>query len=215
MFLEKQKIIHLHIPKTGGTSIEHYFIDKYNLPLNHDFSKSIDVNKKTYLLAGPNKNDSILHSYHHMTLREIMKCKNINIKKLKLYKIICVVRNPYERLISDLCYLKLLNEENKNDLLNIINNYLNNKKTSYDNHRIPQYKYLEIDDFIYQGDNLNIIKFENLNFEMKLLGFQDFNIHANKSIYADYNFSNLLTSEIKNIIYNYYKKDFELFGYMN
>ncbi len=76
MFLEKEKIIHLHVPKTGGSSIEHYLIDKYNLPLNHDFSKSTDVDKKTYLLAGPNENDSILISYHHM--------KSWNVKKLIL-----------------------------------------------------------------------------------------------------------------------------------
>lgn len=213
MFLEKEKIIHLHVPKTGGSSIEHYLIDKYNLPSNHDFSKSTDVDKKTYLLAGPNKNDSLSHSYHHMTLNQIIECKKINIIELKSYKIICVVRNPYTRIISDLCYWKLLNIENKNNLLNIIKDYLNNNKI-YDNHKVPQYKYLEINNSIYKGDNLKIIKFENLNFEIKLLGYSDFNIHENKNECGDYDFSNLLTSEIKNMIYDYYKKDFELFGYM-
>jgi hypothetical protein len=26
----------IHIPKTGGTSLEYYFSNKYNIPLNND-----------------------------------------------------------------------------------------------------------------------------------------------------------------------------------
>ena len=53
-----------------------------------------------------------------------------------------VVRNPYERMISELFYQKLINKTTSPiEVEKILNNYLNSKE-HYDNHKLPQYLYI-------------------------------------------------------------------------
>jgi hypothetical protein len=56
-----------------------------------------------------------------------------------------------------------------------------------------------------------ILKFENINEEMKNLGFEDFYYDNKNIIFKDY--KKYLTDNSINIINNYYELDFSLFTY--
>ena len=53
-------ILLIHIPKTGGTSLEHYFSSKYDIPLNNDslydfLDEETAKSKNTVLGSGHNR----------------------------------------------------------------------------------------------------------------------------------------------------------------
>ena len=149
-------------------------------------------------------------SLHHITYNQIVeysKIFNINFDNIK---IITVVRNPYERIISDLFYFKLITiDSTKETVVNIINKYLISQ--DYDNHNIPQHKFITND----KGEiiqNIQILKTETLTNDMHNLGYNDFNIfqnvNTNRVNYYDY-----LNNESIDIINEFYHLDFILFNY--
>jgi hypothetical protein len=199
-FYDKEKninILFIHIPKTGGTSIEYYFSKKYNIPLNEKSLYNIPSDKKEL-------------SLQHHTYRDIIK-KKINITFDKNLKILSVVRNPYTRIISDLFYFKKINiNTTPDEVYKIIkNDYI--KNPMLDNHYFPQYKYL-IDKKNKLINNLILLKTENLTKNMKKIGYNDFDIHENKNN-NNINYYKYLNKDRIRFINKYYNKDFEFFKY--
>lgn len=198
-------VLFIHIPKTGGSSLELYFSSKYNIPLNN---KSLyDPIKNKQLL---NENIKINTSLQHITYNQIVKYDKIFNIDFNNIKIITIVRNPYERFISDLFYFSLITTDStKEEVFDILNNYLVSDK--YDNHNIPQYKFITTDeDEIIQ--NIHILKTESLTSEMKNLGYIDFDIYTNVNT-NKVNYYNYLNNESIEIINNFYHLDFVLFNY--
>ena len=66
----------------------------------------------------------------HQLLKDIYKYRKLlKVKFNRKLKIITFVRNPYNRIISDLFYFNLINEnERPSNVYNIIKNYLNEKR---------------------------------------------------------------------------------------
>jgi len=136
-----KNILFIHIHKTGGTSIEKFFSNKCNIKLS---KSSLYSNKyPTFSNQSPYKEMNINSSLQHITYTQMVennKVFNINFDNIK---IITIVRNPYERIISDLFYFNLIIiKTTKEKVFNIINNYL--VSCSFDNHNIHQhylYKY--------------------------------------------------------------------------
>lgn len=198
-------ILFIHIPKTGGVSVEIYFILKYKIPVTNKYlfgfldeeikiNKSIDVN-------------TILQ---HMTYKTIIKYNHFfNVDHNNL-KIITIVRNPYERIISDLFFLNKINVNTTQDqVYEIIKDYIID--TSLDNHNIPQYLFL-INDKEELIENLEILHTETLNEDMIKLGFTNFNYKFNcNNKYINY-YEYLNNNSIK-LINDFYHKDFEMFKY--
>ena len=125
-------------------------------------------------------------------------------------KIITIVRNPYERIVSDLFFNNLITKDtSKETVFDIINQYLESDK--YDNHNIPQHNFITNDnqEII---PNIHILRTESLNNDMHHLGYTDFNLFSNanpnKVKYADY-----LSNKSIEIINNFYHLDFILFSY--
>ncbi len=196
----KLKLFFIHIPKTGGTSVEEYLYKKTNT------QKTINTFHSDKCGVKLNK-----HTLQHSTFTELVRCKNnldFNINKLKIFT---VVRNPYERLVSELFYIGKINlQSDKQMVENEIISYLNDDY-HYDNHKLPQYKFITYNDKIV--NNITIMKNETLNDDMHKYNFTDFNENHNKTHKGKINYMELLSDNAKNIIYKYYEKDFELFNY--
>uniref|UniRef100_A0A6C0HU54 Sulfotransferase domain-containing protein n=1 Tax=viral metagenome TaxID=1070528 RepID=A0A6C0HU54_9ZZZZ len=180
-------IIFIHIPKTGGTSVEKYFSKKFNIPLNF---------KSLYGIKGDYSS-----SLQHLTYLDLVKHKLVDFTDKK---IITIVRNPYERIVSDLFwYRKIKKNTSSEDVCKIIKKYLMEKKL--DNHNIPQHL------FIKGASPIHIMRTETLKKDMNDLGYDfDINVHKNKENVDYYSF---LNKESIALINDFYNTDFELFNY--
>ena len=198
-------VLFIHIPKTGGTSIENYFSSKYNIPLNNNslFDK---IDDKTKL----NENMIINSVLQHITYNQMVKYNKVFNINFNNVKIITVVRNPYERIISDLFYFSKINcNTSKEEVFYIIKRYLVSDK--YDNHNIPQHIFITDNDKNLIP-NIDILKTENLTTDMNKLGYTDFDRVDNKNKYK-INCYNYLNSQSIEMINNFYHLDFILFNY--
>lgn len=200
-YFKDLNLFFIHIPKTGGTSIENYFYDKLHLEKTFDTMITSSTSCKFRL----NK-----HTLQHTTYEELLdnNCFNFNIKTLNK---LAVVRNPYDRIVSDMLFWKLITSDmSPKDIEIKLKIYLNDSY-NYDNHRLQQYKFVTINNQLV--NDITIIATETLTQDMHKLGYTDFNLHVNKSLNDNIDYKKLLTKKAKKIIYKYYKKDFEFFGY--
>ena len=193
-------LLFIHIPKTGGTSLEKYLSEKYNIPLD---SKSLYTTFKNGY-----KNVSLQHQTYHNLFK---KKKEFGIDFSNNLKMICIVRNPYERIVSDLFFYKLITvSTTQQEVFEILKKYI--VSDNYDNHNIPQYLFL-IDNHNKINKDITIFKTETLNDDLIKYGFTDFNIHKNVNINGDINYFDFLNEKSIKLINKFYKKDFNLFDY--
>jgi len=195
-------ILFIHIPKTGGSSIDTYFSSKFGIELN---------NKSLYNFLHPSSKEIIINSsLQHITYNQILKYNkffNVNFDNIK---IITIVRNPYTRIISDLFWCNIINIDTPpNEVFNKIKKYI--VSTNFDNHNIPQYTF--ITDY---NKNLiphiHVLHTETLNRDMHFLGYSDFNIDVNKNKHK-INYYNFLNKNSIKLINEFYHLDFILFNY--
>jgi hypothetical protein len=203
---DTRRILFIHIPKTGGTSLEEYLQKMFN------GNQTLKTKKPINTLVPDTSLQNI--SLQHQTYNTIYKYRdllNVDFDYEKL-EIITIVRKPYDRLISDLFHYKLIKPEtDSKNVYNILKKYVSENK--YDNHNIPQYKFVTDESGILI-QNITIFRNETLNTDLIQYGFTDFNITKNinksrsKKPYISY-----LNKDSIQFINEYYKKDFELFGY--
>ena len=198
----------IHIPKTGGTSLEHYFQKKYDIPLNRGslwstLRRGVTPNNISF------QHQPYLMIYQHKDFFKVHFTPDI--------KIISIVRNPYERIISDLFHFKYINlDTSREEVFEIIQKYFNTDIVLLDNHKTPQYKFVtdEKDEII---ENITILKMEQLNSDMYDLGYIDYNHYKEKTTVnvntLNLNYYNYLNNSSIQAINKYYEKDFLLFGY--
>jgi hypothetical protein len=207
-FYEKDKNINLlfiHIPKTGGTSLEFYFKNKFNIELN---------SKSMYMFLDEKikqeNNIDIKSSMQHLTYLEIMEYKNFFNINLENLKIISVVRNPYERLVSDLFFFNKINTEtSKESVYEIIKKYLTEFN---DNHVKSQYLFITDENKILI-QNLILLHTETLTQDMINIGYTDFSEKQNVNKNSCLNYYDFLNNDSIKLINDYYDYDFILFNY--
>jgi len=96
-YYKEGNILFIHIPKTGGSSLETYFENIYT-------QTCFGFDKKNIL---PENINNI--SLQHLTYNTIYKYRDIlDVSFNEKLNIITIVRNPYDRIISDLFWLKIL-----------------------------------------------------------------------------------------------------------
>ena len=204
---DKINLLLIHIPKTGGTSLEIYFSKKFNIALDNKSLYSHDTWERFRNI-----------SYQHQTYLDLKN--NNKIFKINFdnnLKIITSVRNPYYRIISDLFYYSkffensLINENtSKNEMFQIIKTYFLDIN-GHDNHRIPQYMFL-LDENGYLLKNITIMKTEDLIYDMAKIGCSDFYINE-MTTKINKNYMSFLNDDSINLINKYYEKDFLYFNY--
>jgi hypothetical protein len=199
----KINLLFIHIPKTGGSSLEKYFSVKFNIPLS---KKSLMSTEDIRDFADkPEINSSL----QHLTYGTIIKYKDFFKIDENNIQILSVVRNPYNKIMSDLFYLKKINvNSTKEEVYEKMQIYL---QENYDNHITPQYKFItnENEELI---ENLTIIHTETLNDDMCKLGYKDFNIKMNMNP-NNVNYYKYLNDDSIKLINENYKKDFEILNY--
>ena len=99
---DSENVLFIHIPKTGGTSCENYLSFRFNIPLNYKSLFGTHQSVKKF----PGIKSSLQHiTYNQIVQYSKLKLLNIDFNNIKIFTI---VRNPYERIMSDLFYLKLI-----------------------------------------------------------------------------------------------------------
>jgi hypothetical protein len=199
-------LLFIHIPKTGGTSLEEYLKTKSRQTLYSTQNEGNILFKKYNIQVS---------SLQHLTYKEIYKYRQLlNVNLNNDLKIITIVRNPYERTISDLFFYNLINENtNRNDVFEALKQFL--FSSNYDSHNKPQYKFI-LDNNNKIIKNITIVRSENLTSDLKKYGFSDFdsrfkyntNNKCDKKNYYDFLNKNSIF-----LINNFFKKDFKLFNY--
>ena len=153
-------------------------------------------------------------SFQHQTYKTIKENYGYFNVQLDDLEIISVVRNPYYRIISDMLFVKIINENSSPEEVfdKLTNEYLENVyNPEHDNHRIPQYMFI-LDENYELLKNVTILKTETLTEQMKKLGHLDFENHYYKTTIAR-DYMDFLNKDSIEIINKYYKKDFEYFDY--
>lgn len=197
-YYKEKNLLFIHIPKTGGSMIEDSIKKKTPETLFNPRGPTLDF---------PN-NITPQHQFY-TTIYKFRHKLDINFDNIKIFS---VVRNPYDRIISDLFHYGLIK---KNFTAEQVYNVIKNKylyRNNLDNHNEPQYKYI-VDENSELIKNIKIFRTETLNESNDDLSkFVGFNINIQKKgINKDY--SNYLNKDSISLINIFYKKDFELFNY--
>ena len=198
-YFKSINLLLIHIPKTGGSSVEDYF---YNIT---NEKKGIVTLYSDMRILYNN------HSLQHSTYKEIKDLNWLYPIDYENIKIITIVRNPYDRIISDLFFYKMITiDMDKNEIFKNIEIFINSK--GYDNHNLPQYEYL-VDDTGDINKNIIILRTESLTQDMINAGYKDFDIYSNVTYRNKINYQELLSNYAIELINKFYKKDFEMFKY--
>lgn len=202
-------LLFIHIPKTGGSSIEAFLIQKEKrFPNGYSTYNYKDrLHQEKYLIQYVYKNQKC--SYQHYTYLELKK----KVPEIDQYLIFTVVRSPYDRLVSDFHYFTKCDPNDPKlrmkfkDFMYDFLYHPGSIPDKYDNHYVPQYKFIE-------GCNPIILRFENLEEDFLNFYGEPLNMKINVTDRLP-DYQKYYTLETAVIAENYYKEDFKHFGYDN
>jgi len=185
-YYKELNLLFIHIPKTGGTSLEDYLKKRYT--------------QTVYGFPNPFPDQS-QYNLHHLNYQMLYKYKDQ--LDITFDNIITIVRNPYDRIISDLFYLYLIKKPvTPEEVFTVIKRYIEDKWV-IDHHNLPQHTFL-----MENLKNIKIFKTETLTQELRDYGFTDYQGSHSQNDYSIY-----LNDDSIKLINEVYRKDFELFDY--
>jgi len=213
-----KKIIFVHIPKTGGSSIEQSLgmnseNNIYSLsPMKYT---NIPVDRSKFMYTKGALESMWYRTPQHLTITQLFKI--IPDAFTDEYKIFCVVRNPFERLVSEWAYIQ-------NHPVTLPKDYkkMNFEEFVYSVFKLPTFARLVLFDshletqksFITNETNdidfdINIFRFEKIDECFKWLGVEPVQtMTSHHSLYKEY-----YTPALEKFVAGIYKEDFDYFGY--
>ena len=235
MLCHKLKFIFVHIPKTGGQSLENVFLQLIGL----------DWEKRAPFLMRPNDDPDLGPSrLAHLTASEYLSCGHISLKAFNKYFKFTFVRNPWDKLVSEYKFHGYASKISFKEFL--FENFPEPGFSDKYRHVLPQYEFI-FDD---SGNQLvNFIgKFEKLQIDFNHicneLGIHELSLpHINNSLKIHYiprnvndikhyfkilfrykafktykrntfaNYIEYYDNESKRFVEEYYCKDIEAFQY--
>lgn len=203
-YFPNHNILFIHIPKTGGTSFEHMLVEKNDQKLLYTpYPQNRVIPEIIY------QRISLQHQFYSTIEKYKKEC---NVPFDDKMKVISIVRNPYDKIISDLFFYKLINEKSeKEHVFNVIKKFLHLKPAQCDNHNVPQYVFL-IDNRGKLCPKIKILYTETLNSDLKKIGFY-ISPHKHLSSNCSKPYRSFLNDKSIDLINKIFKRDFDLFGY--
>jgi len=201
-YFVNKHILFIHIPKTGGTAIEEALLKNDNIILH-----SLGKRSNTLFPEKKLMNISLQHQVYGVLEKYSKLC---GIQMDNELRIISVLRNPYNKVISDLLYINWITKEStQDDVYNNIRQWVIQTPEATDNHNVLQYLFLinkmdEID------KKITLFRNETLTSEFNEY-FKKENIVLEQQHIKDY--SHMLNDNSIALINKVYRKDFEYFGY--
>ncbi len=197
---DSHKLIFIHIPKNGGESIYRYMGYPH---LDHRKPNNT-------LVYGVTKHFCL----QHLTCNQMVKHGFVSPEKFQEYYKFAIVRNPYDRLVSEYFWKGMNWQERYNSFEKFVRALPKLMKLVQYAHFIPQHQFITDN-----NDNIivdDVLRFENYSEQISGL-LSKFNIeadtnkkynHSQRGSYEQY-----YTDDLKKIVQQYYEKDFEMFGY--
>jgi len=184
-----KKFIFVHIPKTGGSSIEAIFHP--SIITENDICK--DIKGK------------------HNTLSNIIKNESLDV--LDYFKF-SFVRNPWAKILSHYLFFIKGGFDHRNSFVDFVDYYCGRDHQGWKrNDFLPQSDFLKFDGKI----NMDFIgRFENLKFDfysiLDKVGLKKMNLsHTNKTSHGHY--ESYYNSRIKKVVEKKYQEDIDEFKY--
>ena len=234
-----ENFLFIHIPKSGGSSMEKMFLGEHRLmdfTIKHIFKDSkftrwivgtmrnrgwrvfifciVSLFFKDLVSLWGIKNGKVLQ---HLTYQETLNEKYLTHEKMNEFVKFCIVRNPYDRLISAYHFLG--------------NNMTFSQFVSYAYKELDDYYRKKIEPFVVikpqiefvinnEGKNMmsEVLYFENLQDDFEIF-CQKYKLeksklpHINKRIRDKKNIKEYYDQRLADMVYNIYRLDFKAFGY--
>lgn len=191
MYIPQHNAFFIHIPKTGGNSIEFYFLQDMNIDVNRNNSTKI-FNDHPELIIG-RQNDTKQKA--HYTAQELQDVNEFTNSKYKF----SIVRHPFKRFISE--------SKRSNTDPDVLCRQL---RAGNDDRLHSSWDYLTVNNQLAVDHVFKLEEQRTINTELSKQFDIDFvmphhNVSRNKNIN--------LTTQQKDIITDIWQKDFEEFNY--
>jgi hypothetical protein len=192
----------VHIPKTGGQSVEHVFLAEHGLTWENRapllLRKNEDENRGPKRLA-------------HLLAREYVPFGYVAAEDFAASFKFAVVRNPYERAISEYRFKRATNPSLRKSFRDYV--------LSLDRKKLPRHDEPQSDFVLDESGRMivdRIVRFENLSADFAEVSKQIFGHaivlpHVNKA--ATDRPEEADDIELRRALYRKYERDFDLFKY--
>lgn len=197
----EKKFIYIKNFKVAGTSVEAFF-EKYCLDPKIEYQQTHQRDSiiSKYGIIGNRENGKRTKFYNHISAKDIKDFVGEQI--FNNYLKFCVVRNPYDKMVSYYHFSKTkMSFENFCKKYNCSNykRYFINDKSCID-------YYIRFENL--EEDVKNLCKKLNINYDKNNLPSFKSNFRKKNDDYRKY-----YNNDLKKIVYERHKKEFEMFGY--